>query len=74
MLIYTVQLLKFVFTNHRPYQELINLFPCIREFIRESQSASPKDRPSLQSFCEQLNNQLNPNMESETASLGLCQP
>jgi serine/threonine protein kinase len=40
------------------YQELLELYPSINTFISTSQRKTPFLRPDLQSFCEQLQNEL----------------
>ncbi len=63
-----------VLVNHASYQELMRLFPSIGVFIAATQSINPLDRPSLESFCAQLSNELDPKtkidlLPNETATL-----
>ena len=50
--------LSYALKNNPSYQELFELYPSITTFIVTSQRKTPSQRPSLQSFCEQLQNEL----------------
>lgn len=62
--------LNMVLGRHPSYHELMQLFPSIELFISAAQNINPMDRPSLESFCAQLSNELNPKTESYVLSKG----
>ena len=50
--------LNYTLKNNPSYREVLELYPSIHTFISTSQKKAPLERPSLQSFCEQLQNEL----------------
>lgn len=56
--------LNMLFSRHSSYQELMQLFPCIGVFILEAQNINPMNRPSLESFCAQLSNEIHARTEN----------
>ena len=61
--------LNMVLDRHSSNQELMKLFPSIGLFISAAQNINPMARPSLESFCAQLSNEINPETQSDISPM-----
>jgi len=52
-------MLNSIFGEHPTHQKLMQSFPSISTFITTSQNENPMKRPSLESFCQELDFELN---------------
>lgn len=52
-------MLSMLFVRHPSYPKLISSFPSIREFISKAMNEEPSNRPSLETFCQQISSEIN---------------